>query len=134
MLKTTVSSQVLFANRVLVINKVLAANEINNVEGSDESIKKYRKLSKTRKSSKSWKLSKSQKLAKSRKESLKSGNLPNFDIKENGPSFLTPDIKTAFNHLWLAFTKALILWHFDLECHIWIEINALDYAIGDVLS
>ena len=34
------------------------------------------------------------------------------------PIFLTPDAKKAFNHLRLAFIKAPILRHFDLESHI----------------
>ena len=40
---------------------------------------------------------------------ITSGNLFNFNTKNNGPSFLTPKTRAAFNHLWLAFTKALIL-------------------------
>ena len=139
MLKTTVSLQVLIAD------KVLAADEVDGVEGGDESIEKYEKLSKTGKLSKSQKLSKSRKskskktskswnLAKSRKKLSKSGNSTNFDATEDGPKFLTPDARTAFNRLRLAFTEAPILWHFDLECHIWIEIDALSYAIGDMLS
>ena len=34
------------------------------------------------------------------------------------PNFLTPNAKKAFNHLRLAFIKAPILRHFDLESHI----------------
>ena len=49
-------------------------------------------------------------------------------------SFLIPDAKIAFNRLRLAFIKALIFQHFDLECYIWIETYALDFAIGEVLS
>ena len=60
--------------------------------------------------------------------------MPNFGAMETGPSFLILEAKLGFNRLWLAFTKALILWHFDLECHIWIETDASDYAIGSVLS
>ena len=41
---------------------------------------------------------KSQKLAKSKKPS-KSGISPDFDIKNSGPSFLTPETRVAFNHL-----------------------------------
>ena len=33
------------------------------------------------------------------------------------PIFLTPGAKEAFNQLRQAFTKALILQHFDLECY-----------------
>ena len=53
---------------------------------------------------------------------------------EAGSKFLTPDTKTAFYYLRLAFTKALIFWHFDLECHIWIKTDILSYAIDEVLS
>ena len=106
MLKITISLQ------VLVANEILAINEVDGVEGSDESIEKYEKLSK------SQKLSKSRKSAKSRKKLSKSGNLPNFDAKKNGPSFLIPNAKMAFNHLRLTFTKAPIFWYFDPECYI----------------
>ena len=77
--------------------------------------------------------SKGKKLAKSKKPS-KSGNSPNFDAKEAGPSFLTPEARSAFNRLRLAFTEAPILRHFDPECHIRIETDASGYAIGGVLS
>ena len=77
--------------------------------------------------------SESKKLAKSKKPS-KSENSPNFDAKKAGPSFLTPGAKEAFNCLRLAFTKALILRHFDPECHIRIETDTSGYAIGGVLS
>ena len=73
-------------------------------------------------------------MAKSRKKSSKSGNSSNFDAIEDGPKFLTLDARTAFNCLWLAFTEAPILRHFDPECHIRIETDALGYAIGGVLS
>ena len=82
---------------------------------------------KVQKSSKSWKSAKSKKLSKSR-------NLPNFDAKNSEPSFLIPKARAAFNHLWLAFIKAPILWHFNLEYHIWIKTDTLGYAIGGVLS
>ena len=49
-------------------------------------------------------------------------------------TFLTPDAREAFNQLRQAFTKSPILRHFDSECHIWIEIDALGYAIVGVLS
>ena len=93
---------------------------------------------KSGKSSKGLKLSKSgnskgKKLIKSKKPS-KSGNLPNFNAKEAGPNFLTPEARATFNRLRLSFTKAPILWHFDLECHIWIETDASGYSIGEVLS
>ena len=53
---------------------------------------------------------------------------------EAGPSFLTPKTRIAFNHLWLAFTKAPILQYFDLKCHIRIETDVSGYAIDGVLS
>ena len=68
--------------------------------------------------SKSQKTFKSRKSAKSGKNSSKSENSSNFCATKSGPSFLTPEVRTAFNCLWLAFTKALILQHFDLECHV----------------
>ena len=49
-------------------------------------------------------------------------------------NFLTPNTKKAFNHLWLAFIKAPILQHFDLESHIQIETDVSGYAIDGVLS
>ena len=69
---------------------------------------KYQKLSKSRKT-KSEKMFKSRNLAKSGKKSSKSGNSTNFDATEDGPKFLTPDARTAFNRLRLAFTEAPIL-------------------------
>ena len=127
------------SSQVLVANEVLAANEVDGVEGGDESIEKCGKLSKTGKSSKSQKsksekMSKSRNLAKSGKKLSKSGNSTNFDATEDGPKFLTPDARTAFNRLRLAFTEAPILQHFDPECHIRIETDASGYAIGGVLS
>lgn len=53
------------------------------------------------------KLKKSKKLAKSKK-TLKSSNLSNFGAKETKLSVLTLGTKMTFNHLRLAFTKALI--------------------------
>ena len=50
------------------------------------------------------------------------------------PNFLTPNVKKTFNYLKLAFIKALILWHFDLENHTQIKIDASGYAIGGVLN
>ena len=94
---------------------------------------KSKKLFKSRKS-KSKKTSQSQNLAKSRKKLSKIGNSSNFDTTEARPKFLTLNAKTTFDHLRLAFTKALILQHFDPKCHIRIETNILGYAISKVLS
>ena len=41
---------------------------------------------------------------------------------------------TAFNRLQLAFIEAPILQHFDPKCYIWIETDALGYAINGMLS
>ena len=101
--------------------------KFNGFGGSMKHAKKSGK-SKGQKTSKSWKS------AKSRKNSSKSGNSPNFGATEPGPSFLTPGAREAFNCLRLAFTKALILWHFDPKCYIRIETDESGYAIGGVLS
>ena len=138
MLKTTMSSQVLAANEVLGA-RVLAADEVGSVGGGgDGSSDGSKRVEPKTGRSESQKLSKSgnsegKKSAKSKKP-LKSGNSPNFNAKEAGPNFLTPEAKAAFNRLWLAFTETPILQHFDPECHIRIETDALGYAIGGVLS
>ena len=49
-------------------------------------------------------------------------------------NFLTPKAKLAFSRLRQAFTKAPILYHFDPERYIRIEIDSSDYAIGGILS
>ena len=103
-------------------------SEVNGFGGdSVEHAKKSGKL-------KGQKMSKSQKSAKSRKNLSKSGNSPNFDVTEAGPSFLTSGARKIFNRLWLALNKAPILWHFDPKCHIQIKTDALVYAIDGVLS
>ncbi len=48
--------------------------------------------------------------------------------------FLTSEAKKVFIHLQKNFTKTLILKHFDLEYHIRIKTDALEYAINGVLS
>ena len=48
--------------------------------------------------------------------------------------FLTSGAKETFNQLKQAFTKALILQHFNPKYYIRIETNASNYAIGGVLS
>ena len=104
----------------------------NNMEYIKKS-KKLKKLSKSR-NSKSKKLFKYQKLAKSRKKLSKSRNLPNFDVKDNEPSFLTLAARAAFNYLWLTFIEALILGYFDPKYYIWIQNNVSSYAISIMLS
>ena len=87
-------------------------NEVNRFSGDGvEHAKKSRKL-KGQQSAKSQKLSKSGKFkGKKSKKPWKSGNTPNFDAKNTGPSFLTPKARLDFNPLRLAFTKAPILPH-----------------------
>ena len=124
----------MLATNELLGARVLAADEVGDIRGGDglnDGLKHVEP--KTGKTSKVQKYSKSRKLAKSKKPS-KSRNWPNFGATGLGPSFLTPKARSAFNCLRLAFIKAPILQHFDPECHIWIETNALDYAINDVLS
>ena len=131
MLKTTVPPERLTPKRLEVDDGEVDGFGVggNGVEHT----KKPEKLSKSGKS-KSEKTSKSWNLAKSGKKSSKSGNSTNFDATEDGPKFLTPDARTAFNRLRLAFTEAPILQHFDPECHIWIETDASGYVIGGVLN
>ena len=106
MLKTTILSQIFISNKVLSA-KVFATNKVDDIESGGRS--KYVKP-KTRRSE-SQKLSKSKKLSKTE-------NSPKFNTKKNGPSFLTLGARKVFNHLWLAFNKALILQHFDPKYHI----------------
>ena len=49
-------------------------------------------------------------------------------------TFLIPDTREVFNQLRQAFIKVLILQHFDPECYIQIETDALSYAIEGVLN
>ena len=107
-LKTTILSQMLSANEVLDA-RVLAADKVDDVGGSGDRLSdRLKRVEPKTRRSESQKSSKSQKLAKSKKLS-KSGNLPNFDVENSGPSFLTPKARITFNCLWLAFTKAPIL-------------------------
>ena len=101
--------------------------EVNGFGGGVEHAKKPGKL-------KGQKMFKSRKSSKSGKNSSKSGNSPNFSATESGPSLLTPKASSAFNCLWLAFTKAPILQYFDPKYHIRIETNASGYAISSVLN
>ena len=80
-------------------------NKFDGINIGCDSMKHTKKSEK----SKGKKLSKSQKLAKSRKHLSKSENSPNFDAKNNEPSFLTAKARTAFNHLWLIFIEGPIL-------------------------
>ena len=66
------------------------------------------------------------------KKSKKLMHMPNIRAMKE-PNFLNSNPKKVFNNFWLAFIKAPIFWHFDLESHIQIETNASDYAIDGVL-
>ena len=48
--------------------------------------------------------------------------------------FLILGAKLVFTKLRQGFFKAPILNHINLECHIWIKIDALGYTIGGVFS
>ena len=85
----------------------VGGNGVEHAKKSDK-MSKSRKLSKSKKS-KGKKTSKSQNSAKSGKKLSKSGNSTNSDATEDGPKFLTPDARTAFNRLRLAFIEASIL-------------------------
>ena len=52
----------------------------------------------------------------------------------SGTDFFTLEAKKVFTYLQKAFTKALVLHHFDLECHICIETNTSKYVVNRVLS
>ena len=88
-------------------------DEFDDGENDVKHAKKSGKTSKSRKLSKSGKLKgektfKSQNLAKSRKKLSKSGNSTNSDATKDGSKFLTPNARTAFNCLRLAFNEASI--------------------------
>ena len=138
------SSKVLAANKVLGA-KVLAVNQAGDVGGSSDEFNNESKRvepktrrSENQKSANSLKSSKSRNLKSKKsakfKKPSKIGNASNFNAKKAGQSFLTPKARSTFNRLWLAFTKASILHHFDPEYHIWIKTNALGYTIDDMLS
>ena len=92
----------------LVVRHEVGGNELGSNKVDDE-------VGKNQKMSKSKKLSKSKKTI---------GSL----------DFLTLGAKLAFTKLRQAFLKALILYHFNLECYIWIETNILEYVIGEIFS
>ena len=115
--------------------------EIDGFGGNNMEHAKKLGKSKSQNWTKSQKLAKFQKLFKSRKSKgensknpSKNGNSPIFNTKNSGPSFLTPKTRSAFNCLWLTFTKAPIFWHFDPEFYIRIETDVSGYAIDGVLS
>ena len=48
--------------------------------------------------------------------------------------FLTSEARLAFTKLRQAFIKAMILYHFDSECHIRVETDASSYIIDRVFN
>ena len=57
-----------------------------------------------------------------------------FKNSNGAIGYLIPKARLAFIQLRKAFTKASIFRHFDPECHIRIETDALYYAICGVLN
>ena len=54
--------------------------------------------------------------------------------KKTGAFMLTDSVRGAFRKLRDAFTKALVLAHFDSKQPIRLETNASEYAIAGILS
>lgn len=75
------------------------------------------------------KTEKCKKLATSKKPEL-----AKITNKASEMDFLTFGAKTAFLHLWTAFTVVLILHHFDPKSHIHIKTNASGYVIIGIFS
>ncbi len=67
-------------------------------------------------------------------KSAKSKNLDFANAKSSEADFLTSEVKKAFIYLRKAFTKALILYYFDIKRYIHIKTNVLGYTIGRILS
>ena len=68
------------------------------------------------------------------KDEMVERSLFRFKNSNGATGYLTANAKQAFTQLRQAFTKALILQHFDPKYHIRIENDVSDYAIGRVLS
>ena len=100
-------------------SKVFRANSNKVIRGDGG------RANKTGKNSSKFKKSKNKKF----------GNLiyTNIGATEE-PTFLNPGARDAFNFLRQAFTKALILRHFDPECHIRIETDVSGYVISRVFT
>ena len=54
--------------------------------------------------------------------------------KKTGVFILTSSAQAAFRKLCNAFTRALVLVYFNLKKLIWLETDALRYAIASILS
>ena len=55
-------------------------------------------------------------------------------LQSFGLGFFTPKARLTSTKLKQAFIKPLILYHFHLDCHIYIQSDVLGYAIGEILS
>ena len=123
--------------KLAVLSERLTSNklEISDGKGDDGNGDDNVEFAKKSEKSKGQKLTKSQKSKGEKlKKPSKSRNLPNFNTMETRPSFLTSDARIVFNCLRLVFTKTLIFWHFDLDCYILTETDALNYIINSMLS
>ena len=74
-----------------------------------------------------WAKSKKRKLIKIKKSDFAKANSSKAD-------FLILKAKKVFTHLQKVFNKTPILQHFDLECYIYMEIDASGYAISRILN
>ena len=55
-------------------------------------------------------------------------------VKSFKSGFLNLEARLAFTKLKQRFIKALVLYYFDLECHICIETDAFGYTINKIFS
>lgn len=54
--------------------------------------------------------------------------------KESRTKFCTLRARLVFAELRQTFSIAPVLYHFDLECYIWIKTEVLDFLIGRILN
>ena len=59
---------------------------------------------------------------------------PNSRNMEAESSFFISKARLAFTQIKQAFVEALILYLFNIECHIQIETHASGYTIDEILS
>ena len=100
-------------------SKYELSNEVDNIEFDDDKIGDSQ-IGDNEVGKKDQKTSKSKKLSKSKK-------IIEFD-------FFTLRARLGFIKLRQAFVKVSILYHFDPERYIQVEIDILGYAIGVVFS